>query len=520
MNFIIVHISNEEILDIINSLENKSTGPTSIPLKLLSLIPDLIITPLAYIINLSLTTGEYPELLKVVKVIPIHEGGSTQDVSNYRPISLLSIFDKIIEKIVHKNLYFFLEAHNILFKNQFGFRRHNSTTHALIQITELIKKSIDKGKYGCGIFIDLGKAFVTVNHEILLTKLEHYVIRGNMLESFRSYLSKRKQYISVNGQSYELLDITCGVPQGSVLGPLLFLIYTNDLPNVSELLDIYLFADDINIYYESKTLDDIEKTLNEELNKLFIWLNVNRLSLNIDKTNYIIFHPYNKPMKDHITIKINNKVIDQKEFIKYLGILMDSTLSWKFHISNISKKTSRSIGIMYKLRPFLPLKVMKDVYYSLVYSHIIYAIEVWSSTFKTELNKILILQKRALRLMTFSGLYPDTPGPLCPSNPIFSKLNMLKVSDIHKYQVLKFVFKSINMLGPEQFHDWFQLNHERHRCKTRSNFNMDSGTIIKNLVIPDARTTNYGMKQLKFNGPSCGICYRLTSKIQLHCLFS
>ena len=156
---------------------------------------------------------------------------------------------------------------------------------------------------------------------------------------------------------------------------------------------------------------------------------------------------------------------------------------------------------MYKLRPFLPLKVMKDVYYSLIYSHIIYAIELWGSTFKTELNKILILQKRALRLMTFSDLYPDTPGPLCPSNSIFSKLNMLKVSDIHKYQVLKFVFKSINMLAPEQFHDWFQLNHESNRYKTRSNSNIDSGSIIKNLVIPYARTTNYGMKQLKVNGP-------------------
>ena len=116
-----------------------------------------------------------------------------------------------------------------------------------------------------------------------------------------------------------------------------------------------------------------------------------RLSLNIDKTDYIIFHPYNNPMKDHITININNKVIDQKEYIKYLGVLMDSTLSWKFHISNISEKISISIGIMYKLRPFLPLQVMKDVYYSLIYSHIIYAIEVWGSTFKTELNKILIL---------------------------------------------------------------------------------------------------------------------------------
>ena len=182
-----------------------------------------------------------------------------------------------------------------------------------------------------------------------------------------------------------------GVPQGSVLGPLLFLIYINDLPNVSEVLHFYLFADDTNIYYESKTLKDIEKTINEELNKLFIWLNVNRLSSNIDKTNYIIFHPYNKPIKDHITIKINNKVIDQKEYIKYLGVLMDSTLSWKFHISNISRKISRSIGIMYKLRLFLPLKVLKDVYYSLIYSHIIYAIEVWGSAFKTELNKILIL---------------------------------------------------------------------------------------------------------------------------------
>ena len=191
----------------------------------------------------------------------------------------------MIEKIVHKNLYFSLEAHNILFQNQFGFRKNKSTTHALIQITELIKKSIDKGKYGCSIFIDLRKAFDTVNHEILLTKLEHYGIRDKMLEWFRSYLSKRKQYISIDGRSYELLDITCEVPQGSVLGPLLFLIYINDLLNASEVLDFYLFADDTNIYFESKTLDDIEKTLNGELNKLFIWLNVNRLSLIIDKTN-------------------------------------------------------------------------------------------------------------------------------------------------------------------------------------------------------------------------------------------
>ena len=160
MKFVIAHVSNEEILDIINSLENKSTGPYSIPLKLLSLIPDLIILPLAYIINMSFLTGVYPNLLKIVKVIPIH-GGSTEDVKNYRPISLLSIVDKIIEKLMHKRLYNFLLEHNVLYQNQFGFRKNNSTVFALAQITEMIKVSIDNRKFGCGIFVDLRKAFDT-----------------------------------------------------------------------------------------------------------------------------------------------------------------------------------------------------------------------------------------------------------------------------------------------------------------------------------------------------------------------
>ena len=349
INFVIAYISNEEILDIINSLENKSTGPFSIPVKLLSLISDLIIIPLAFIINMSIQSGVYPELLKVVKVIPIHKGGSTQDINNYRHISLLSVFDKIIEKVMHKWLYSFLENNDILFHNQFGFRRNNSTVFALIQITEKIKSSIDNGKIGCGIFIDLRKAFDTVNHNILLTKLEHYGIRDNMLSWFQSYLSNRKQYVSINGEQSESHEINCGVPQQSAIGPLLFLIYINDLPNISDVLKFYLFADDTNIYYESNSL---QKTINKELNKLYLWLNVNRLSLNIDKTNFIIFHPFNKPMKKRITIKINKKAIKEKDSIKYLGVLIDSTLSWKQQILNLSKNISHAIGIIYKLDLF------------------------------------------------------------------------------------------------------------------------------------------------------------------------
>ena len=222
LNFVIAHVSNEEIIEIICSLKNKSSGLSSIPLKMLSIIPDLIILPLAHIINMSLLTGVYPDLLKIAKIIPIHKGSSTQDINNYRPISLLSIFDKIIEKLIHKRLY-----------------------------------SIDNGnKYGCGIFIDLRKAFDTVNHDILLNKLEHYGIRDSMLDWFRSYLKDRKQYVSINEQSSELLINNCGVLQGSVLGPLLFLIYINGLPNISKILNFYLFADYTNIYYESNSLQD------------------------------------------------------------------------------------------------------------------------------------------------------------------------------------------------------------------------------------------------------------------------
>ena len=194
-NFIIAHTSNEEVLEIINSLTNKSTGPSSIPLNLLYAVADIIVFPLCYIINKSFLNGIFPDKLRIVKVVPLHKGGSTQDLNNFRPISLLSIFGKIIEKIMYKRLYHFLELHIVLFENQFGFRKNNSTSYALMEITENIKESIDKGKFGCGVYIDLRKAFDTVNDNIRLKKLEHYGVRGILLDWFISYLTGRKQYV-------------------------------------------------------------------------------------------------------------------------------------------------------------------------------------------------------------------------------------------------------------------------------------------------------------------------------------
>ena len=199
--------------------------------------------------------------------------------------------------------------------------------------------------------IDLRKAFDTVNHEILLRKLEHYGIRGKAQLWFKSYLTHRKQYVSYDGECSGLKQVTCGVPQGSCLGPLLFLLYINDLPNILEVLHFYLFADDTNIYYEAEIIKKLETIINKELKKLDTWLIVNRLALNIAKTNFLVFHPYNKPIKQRITLKTHKKALSESEYIKYLGIMVDSTLTWNIHIDKISKTISRATGLLYKIRP-------------------------------------------------------------------------------------------------------------------------------------------------------------------------
>ena len=383
-NFVVAHISDDEILKIIQALPVRSTGPASIPLNLLKLVASVVVVPLCRIINVSFTTGVFPDALKVAKVVALHKGGPSDNLNNYRPISLLSVFDKIIEKIMHRRLYEFLDEHDILFSNQFGFRKKSSAVHALLDITERVRESLDNGKYGCGVFIDLKKAFDTVNHNILLSKLEHYGVRGNILKWFHSYLCGRKQYVFFNGVSSDVLEISCGVPQGSVLGPLLFLLYINDLPNISEKLSFFLFADDTNLYYESDDLLELEKTMNLELKKLSLWLNVNRLALNIGKTNFIIFRGRNKPCDHNVTLLMNKKAIEQKNYVKYLGVFIDEHLTWKEHISNISKKISRGVGIICKLRRSMCTSLLRTIYYSLVYSHIVYGVHVWGSVYSRE----------------------------------------------------------------------------------------------------------------------------------------
>ena len=304
-------------------------------------------------------------------------------------------------------------------------------------------------------------------------------------------------------------------PQGSVLGPLLFLIYINDLPNISKILKFYLFADDTNIYYESTSSKKLEKTLNCELKKLYQWLCVNRLSLNIKKTNFVIFHPFNKKVVESPTLIINKKAISEEKYVKYLGVLIDSSLNWKHHIANTAKKVSRSIGVMYKIRPFVNTNILKNIYYGLIYSHLLYAIQAWGFAFETHKSKLVVLQKKAIRMITFNDKRLDN-WSLVHTSPLFKELEFLKLNEIFEFQLVCFIFDCLHHLSPTQFHEWFILTSNVHDHATRTNSvivgsNEDAVLVpTNNLFIPTARTFHCGLKSIKVfavkawnNIPSC-----------------
>ena len=341
-------------MDTINrNISNKAVGPNSIPNMILHMIKTVIAEPLAKILNLSFETGIYIDKLKISRVIPIYkEKGNNLLTENFRPISLLSNINKIFEKIMHKRIYGFFEHQGLIYENQFGFRKNHSTTHALIDLTEEIRQTIDKNEFACGIFIDLQKAFDTVDHKILLNKLEHYGIRGIANKWFSSYLTNRKQFVSIMGHDSTIADIEFGVPQGSVLGPLLFLIYINDLNLAMKYSKTRHFADDTNLLIRNAHLKQLQKQLNKDLKQLCHWLKANKLSLNTSKTELILFRHPNKKINYDLKVKINGKQLLQLNSVKYLGTLLDAHLNWSAHASSLALKLNRAAGMLAKVRHF------------------------------------------------------------------------------------------------------------------------------------------------------------------------
>ena len=294
----------EEILQlVVNAKSKKSKDHDQFDMCLVKKVIPHIVKPLAHICNTSLMNGIFPDRMKIARVIPLFKNGDVKEFSNYRPVSILSQFSKILEKVFHNRLMSFINDKQILNNSQFGFRKNISTALAIIELVEEIITAIVEGKNTVGVFIDLKKAFDTVDHNILAKKLEHYGIRGLAKDWVCSYLENRRQYVCTNDSNSECLDVKCGVPQGSILGPALFILYVIDMCNVSKSLKYILFADDTNLFYAGKDLNEVCELVSRELNILHMWFQVNKLSLNVAKTNFMIFG--NKRYEENYMVCIN-----------------------------------------------------------------------------------------------------------------------------------------------------------------------------------------------------------------------
>ena len=450
---------DKELLDILQSLDKKkSAGIDDIVPKVVSECAILISRPLLHIINLSFAQGYFPTQLKISKTIPLYKKAETFLPGNYRPISLLSIFSKILQKLMHKRLYSFLSKFNILFDLQFGFREKYSTTLALIEIVDNIRREVDIGKSVIGIYLDLSKAFDCVNHDKLLEKLNHCGIRGVANSWFKSYLSNRTQKTYVNGVYSSSKSVPVGVPQGSVLGPVLFLIYVNDIKHVLAHNQLRLFADDTNVFISGNNINAMQVDAQLALSKLAVWFEANQLTLNISKTCFTVF---SKKIKNlDIKLQLKGHDIPQVVSAKYLGIILDKDLNFKPHCIYIKSKLLKLTSVMHHLSSFIGKDDVRRIYYAYIFPHIKYAIEVFGlSSVSNNLN-LQKCQNKLLKILCKSD-YQDSPTIL------HTELAILNIKEISLLFLSLFVYKQQNGLLPSVFDSYFCTNQELQRRSHR-----------------------------------------------------
>lgn len=425
--------TDTEVENCIKAFKTNSSGYDDISPIVLKKTANIISNPLTYIVNLTLKTGIFPDALKKAKVIPLLKSGSKSDIKNYRPISILPAFSKIFEKIINHRLVTFLENNNLLTDSQHGFRPRRSTETALLQFTSNVYHYLEKKRHLIGVFLDFSKAFDTLSHTILLDKLCQYGIRGVTLKLFQSYLTNRSQSVYCNSTHSSFSTIKKGVPQGSILGPTLFLIYINDIVNVSAKFKYIIYADDTTLLIDDSDINNLHGNLILELEKISSWTRINNLSLNTNKTNFIFFQ--NRSVRHNFPpVTITGNTVDRVKFTKFLGVYLDENINWNQHISFTVNKLARMCGILYRIRNNLTPEAITSIYYTLCYPHLTYCVAIWACTWQTFIKKVTIAQNKIFRCMFFMSKFESTRN-------ITGTQNFLTFINIHKYFLCYSIFK-------------------------------------------------------------------------------
>ena len=429
-------VSEPEMKRIVSKCNATKPGPDNIPMRIIKNNINILCPVLTALTNKSLTSGIFPDIHKIGKIIPLFKNKDKYEISNYRPICLLNAMGKLLEKVVSTRIINHLEEKNLLASNQFAYRKGKGTDLANLNFIKNVLNNFDENNYTIAVFLDLTKAFDCVSHQILLKKLKYYGIIGRAHDWLASYLCNRRQFVSVNGKKSLENSINIGVPQGSILGPLMFLIYINDINNAILSGDLSLFADDANYYNSGKDCYQVIKTVNDNLKLLSKWFLANKLSLNHIKTEAMLFcrrimyYPMPPVIIDDIPLSYSSK-------FKFLGLIIDNKLNWKHHINHVRAKLSSACGIFYKLRNKLSSFIAKLLYYSIAYPYINYGCIVWCSAYNTSLESLCTIQRKLIRLMCKRDRRANT-------SILFHEMKLLKIHDVFKLNTLLFVFKSVN----------------------------------------------------------------------------
>lgn len=463
-NFSLEPVSYLEVFECVMRLpDKKSSGVDGFQTCIIKYIAHVLMFPLMFIINQSFSTGVFPDALKIAKITPVYKGkGAHNDYKNYRPISLLPVFSKIFERLIYTRLSKYLEANKLLNESQHGFRKFHSTEIAILDTKEYILKQMEDNKYTVGLFCDLSKAFDTVHHDRLISKLKTFGVSGVPLSLFESYLSSRQQCVDVNGTISSMLPVKRGVPQGSILGPLLFILYINDFTKIDATLKYCLYADDSNIFFHGSSVADLENRVQNFVDKLRIWCTENSLLLNSEKTKIVIFRARNKNLDKHMSVTYNGSQLCVVKDVKFLGVWLDENITFAKHIAELDTKLRKCCGIVNRYRHIFPFKVKKIIYCALFYSNLNYCSLTFLTASKKHIEKLYLTQKRFVRLLCNLDNYSNTELS-------FNACNITKVTELLNYRLEKIFSKSKHIHTKNALINLASLTQRQNNYSTRQN---------------------------------------------------